>query len=189
MNCPNCGGGLKPVGNRPYFRCPYCETFHFPEPLADGVTVVGGAVGCACPVCANALTRATIDGHGVGYCETCRGLLADNATFNRVVQAKRARAGAEATAEPFDRAELARRLKCPACRKAMDAHPYHAGGNAVIDTCHRCRLVWLDAGELTVLGNFVPRRAPAPIVPPMALEPADPRPTFNLFGFTVTMGD
>ena len=27
MNCANCGGGLKPVGNRPYFRCPYCETY------------------------------------------------------------------------------------------------------------------------------------------------------------------
>jgi Zn-finger nucleic acid-binding protein len=23
----------------------------------------------------------------------------------------------------------------------------------VIDSCHRCRLVWLDAGELTVLGQ------------------------------------
>ena len=31
MNCANCGGGLRPVGNRNYFRCPYCETFHFPD--------------------------------------------------------------------------------------------------------------------------------------------------------------
>lgn len=186
MNCPNCGGGLAPVGNRPYFRCPYCETFHFPEPLADGVTVVGGPVGGACPVCAAALTRATIDGHGVGYCEACRGFLADNATFNRVVQLKRARAGAEPPAEPFDRAELARRVNCPGCRKPMDAHPYHAGGNAVIDTCPRCRLVWLDAGELTVLGRYVPRRAPAALAPP---RPDAPRPTFTLFGFPVTVGD
>ena len=43
----------------------------------------------------------------------------------------------------------------------MDTHPYHAGGNAVIDTCDRCRLVWLDAGELTVIGRYPGRNTPA----------------------------
>ncbi len=65
MNCENCGGGLKPVGNRPYFRCPYCETFHFPQELADGVALVGGTAPQACPVCADPLAHAAIDGHAV----------------------------------------------------------------------------------------------------------------------------
>jgi Zn-finger nucleic acid-binding protein len=40
----------------------------------------------------------------------------------------------------------------------MDTHPYGGGGNAVIDSCFVCRLVWLDAGELTVLERYVPPR-------------------------------
>jgi Zn-finger nucleic acid-binding protein len=40
----------------------------------------------------------------------------------------------------------------------MDAHPYGAGGTAVIDSCHRCHLVWLDLGELAVLEQHAPRR-------------------------------
>src|SRR5437870_813228 len=63
MNCANCGAAMQPVGNRNYFRCPYCETFYFPEETADGVAVVGGDTQYACPVCEKHLTRAAIDGH------------------------------------------------------------------------------------------------------------------------------
>ncbi len=193
MNCTNCGAGLKPVGNRPYFRCPYCETFHFPQELADGVALVGGSVPRACPVCADPLAHAAIDGHAVEYCATCRGFLAANATFNQIVQLKRARnGGVQPPALPFDRDELKRRLKCPSCTKSMDTHPYHAGGNAVIDTCHRCRVVWLDAGEITVLGNYTAPRPTAPLyVPPLSsiYSDPDPRPVLTIFGFPLTIGD
>ena len=94
---------------------------------------------------------------------------------------------------PLDPAELSRRLPCPRCRKRMDTHPYHGGGNAVIDTCHRCRLVWLDAGEITVLGNYSGRRGspvveppPAPAVTPAAAP--TPRPVITIFGFPITIG-
>jgi Zn-finger nucleic acid-binding protein len=33
----------------------------------------------------------------------------------------------------------------------MDVHPYYGPGNAVIDTCGRCALIWLDHGELKVI--------------------------------------
>jgi Zn-finger nucleic acid-binding protein len=192
MNCQNCGAGLEPVGNRPYFRCAYCETFHFPNELADGVALVGGAAPRTCPVCADPLARAAIDGHAVEYCCTCRGLLTANATFNQIVQAKRARnGGTAAPALPFDRAELQRRLKCPCCAKPMDAHPYHAGGNAVIDTCHRCYVVWLDAGEVTILGNYTPARPAAPLyAPPLSssYSDPDPRPVITVFGFPLRLG-
>lgn len=195
MNCFNCGGGLKPVGNRPYFRCPYCETFHFPEELADGVAVVGGSTTHECPVCAERLTNAAIDGHAIGYCHTCRGFLAPNATFNQIVQLKRARNGAtDPVALPFSPDELKRRVTCPGCRKPMDTHPYHAGGNAVIDTCHRCCLVWLDAGEITVLGSYVGKGAP-PVRGADAYGTPDSPPTppeeghITLFGFPIRFGD
>ena len=192
MNCANCGGGMRPVGNRPYFRCPYCETFHFPQELADGVAVVGGEAKHACPVCEQTLTHAAVDGHAVEYCGACRGFLAPNATFSKIVQLKRARHGsAPPAAIPFDRDELKRRVKCPGCRKPMDTHPYHAGGNAVIDTCPRCWLVWLDAGEITVLGSYPARDTPPPVYVPRAgiAREVAPRPIITIFGFPITLGE
>jgi Zn-finger nucleic acid-binding protein len=82
-------------------------------------------------------------------------------------------------------------VMCPCCRKPMDAHPYHAGGNAVIDTCDRCRVVWLDAGELTILGKYQGRSGPVPV--PAEREPEEarkpepePEPVYiSLFGFPI----
>jgi Zn-finger nucleic acid-binding protein len=188
MNCPNCGAGLKPVGNRNYFRCPYCETFHFPEETGDGVAELAGDAAHDCPVCAQSLTRAAIDGHEVSYCNTCRGFLAANATFNQIVQLKRAKNTAPPVPVPFGQDELKRRVACPRCRKPMDTHPYHAGGNAVIDTCYRCYLVWLDAGELTVIGRYTGRSGPIMAPPPReAAPPVQPESAgvINLFGFRI----
>jgi Zn-finger nucleic acid-binding protein len=193
MNCLNCGAGLKPVGNRNYFRCPYCETFHFPEETEDGVAVVGGDTQYACPVCAQQLTRAAIDGHDVSYCRVCRGFLASNSTFGRIVQLKRAKnaSASPPVPVPFAPEELKRRVKCPCCRKPMDTHPYHAGGNAVIDTCHRCHVVWLDAGELTVLGRYQSRSGtvPTPAARPAPATAPEPEPVINLFGFRIRLGE
>jgi Zn-finger nucleic acid-binding protein len=196
MNCANCGGGLRPVGNRNYFRCPYCETFHFPDETGDGVAVLGGEARFACPVCEETLAQAAIDGHDVSYCRTCRGFLATNATFGRVVRMKRAKQPPEPPAAlPFGQEELKRRVACPQCKKPMDTHPYHAGGNAVIDTCHRCHIVWLDAGELTVIGHYRGRSNP-PVrsvttdgePAPPTLAPPEPESTFDLFGFRIRLG-
>lgn len=159
MNCENCGGGLKPVGNRSYFRCPFCETFHFPEETEDGVAVIGDEFDWECPVCEKPLAAAAIDGHPVAYCQSCRGFVAENGVFGHIVQKRRsARPATIPDCQPFAPDELRRRVRCPRCRGAMDTHPYHGGGNAVIDTCARCRLVWLDAGELTVIVRY-PARA------------------------------
>ncbi|HVK14451.1 MAG TPA: zf-TFIIB domain-containing protein [Gemmataceae bacterium] len=184
MNCANCGAGLQPVGGRDYFRCPYCETFHFPTPTTDGVADLGGGTPFACPVCADPLTTAAIHGHDVSYCRTCRGFLCPNDTFGRIVRERRARPSPPARPPvPFDAGELRRKAACPRCRGRMDTHPYHAGGNAVIDTCARCHLVWLDAGELTVLGRYRPRERPAPVP-----EPAPPaEPEVNVFGFPLRL--
>lgn len=189
MNCANCGAGLKPVGNRSYFRCPYCETFHFPEEIGDGVALLTGESLHDCPICAKQLVHAAIDGHDVCYCNVCRGFLATNATFAQIVQLKRAKNGPTPQVPlPFAQEELKRRIKCPCCSKFMDSHPYHAGGNAVIDTCHRCRVVWLDAGELTVLGQYQSRSGTVQ-APPSREVPSEPAPepaeVISIFGFPI----
>jgi Zn-finger nucleic acid-binding protein len=164
--------------------------------MGDGVAVMGGESRFACPVCEEPLTGAAIDGNEVSYCRACRGFLATNATFGRVVQLKRAKqTPAPPVPVPFAPEELKRRVACPRCKKPMDTHPYHAGGNAVIDTCHRCHIVWLDAGELTVIGSYSGRIGPpvrsvrpdgSPALPPP--PPVEPEPTFDLFGFRIKLG-
>lgn len=160
MNCTNCGGGLRLVGNRTYFRCPYCEAFHFPEETEDGVAAIGDPSRLSCPICTDPLTVAAVSGQEVRYCPGCRGILASNATFGKIVAARRTELGSHLPIpEAFEQEELRRRVNCPRCSQTMEAHPYHAGGNAVIDTCSRCHLIWLDAGELAVIARYPARGA------------------------------
>jgi Zn-finger nucleic acid-binding protein len=73
----------------------------------------------------------------------------------------------------------------------MDTHPYHAGGNAVIDTCHRCKLIWLDAGEASVLGKYPDRTGiPAFATVTEKEDEQDPgalAPTFSLLDFLIRL--
>lgn len=147
---------MRPAGNRPAFHCLNCGAFHFPQDTGDGVAVVGGPVGAACPVCRLPLQAAAVEDETVCYCDRCRGFLAPMDAFGRIVAKRRARHGPnEQVAEPFDPAELERALHCPNCDGRMDAHPFPGGGNAVVDTCEECNLIWLDAGELAIIERYV----------------------------------
>jgi Zn-finger nucleic acid-binding protein len=145
------------VGNRGYFRCAHCTRYHFPKETDAGISPLGELVGVDCPVCRKELQAALIDGEKVCYCDTCRGFLTPTALFGLIVTKRRALHGPnEQRPGPFDPAELQRGLKCPHCRKRMEAHPYFGGGNAVVDTCERCGLIWLDAGELAIIERYIP---------------------------------
>lgn len=157
MNCRNCGAAKQPVGARAYFRCEHCGTFGFPSTIGDGIAVLDRDGHLPCPVCRATLGVGTIQGISVQYCDECRGFLTTNAEFGAIVQNRRNDSDAGSGITPaFDRAELRRRLRCPACERSMETHPYGGGGNAVVDTCHRCHLIWLDAGELDVIGRYRP---------------------------------
>ena len=157
MNCPACGAAMQLVGNRKHFHCDHCETFHFPEETNEGVSPLGEPAGCDCPVCHQALQNATIDGEAVAYCEKCRGFLTLTGIFGAIVTKRRQHHAAhEQILEPFDPADLRRRLQCPKCHKPMDTHPFFGGGNAVVETCERCGMIWLDAGELSIIERYIP---------------------------------
>jgi Zn-finger nucleic acid-binding protein len=158
MNCPGCGAALAPVGNRNHLHCSHCDRYHFPQETGDGVCPLGDPAGVRCPVCTDRpLQTALIDGEHLCYCDHCRGFLTKIDTFGVIVTKRRALHGEhEQRPGPFDPAELRRSIKCPACRDRMEAHPYFGGGNAVVDTCERCRLIWLDAGELAVIERYIP---------------------------------
>jgi Zn-finger nucleic acid-binding protein len=159
MNCPGCGAAMKPAGNRNYFLCDHCGNYAFPHDTGDGICPTEDAAGVSCPVCAVPLVTAVIDGETVAYCGRCRGFLTLIPTFGGVVEKRRSLHGPnEQQPAPFDPAELKRVLKCPKCHLRMEAHPYFGGGNAVVDTCERCRLIWLDAGELAIIERYIPHQ-------------------------------
>jgi Zn-finger nucleic acid-binding protein len=160
MNCPNCGAGLETVPNRNHLRCTHCQTVHFPETTGEGIVLLDRQHECDCPCCDGPLAVAALDGENVGYCTDCRGLLLSSEHFALVVaRLREVNPVKHGPVEPIDPAEFRRITHCPQCGVRMDTHTYGGGGNAVIDSCTRCQLVWLDAGELTILERF-PVRVP-----------------------------
>jgi Zn-finger nucleic acid-binding protein len=158
MNCRNCGAAMQPVGGAAYFRCVHCGTFEFPATTDDGVATLTEVTRFPCPVCTDPLTKAAIEGQTICFCGTCRGFLTTNAEFSEVLMRRRAACGDQPSVpRSIDPVELRRRVSCPKCRKPMDTHPYGGGGNVVIDTCHRCHLIWLDAGEMETLARHRPK--------------------------------
>jgi Zn-finger nucleic acid-binding protein len=162
MNCENCGAPLRLVEDRDHFRCEHCETLRFAAPLADSpdrLTLLGEADELACPVCLTPLSHGALDGARVLCCETCRGLLAETETFAHVNRRRRAAYElADVTPRPLDREQLHRELHCPSCTSRLETHPYYGPGNVVIDSCVRCRLVWVDTGELAAIERAAGRR-------------------------------
>lgn len=169
MNCRNCGAAMDLLGARRYFFCRHCGSFHFPEPLDEGVRVLRPDQGpSSCGACKGPLSAATLDeAYDIRYCTRCRGVLLARAHFAEVVERRRAWAASPpVTPSPIDRRDLQRPMTCPACAAAMSTHPYYGPGNVVLDTCSTCDLVWLDYGELTQIAEAPGRdrgrrRAPA----------------------------
>jgi Zn-finger nucleic acid-binding protein len=158
------------VAGRDYFRCDYCISFHFPEGTGeDGVRVLENPTGLECPVCRSALQDGRVEGEAVQFCSSCRGFLATNPAFCGVVHKRRSKRPRGESPNSFEPTELKRKLDCPNCRKRMDTHPYYGGGRVVVDTCPRCTLIWLDAGELTV----IERHNPLPLIGER-IQPAAP---------------
>ncbi len=149
---------MAPVGNRNHLHCAHCDGYHFPQETGDGVCPLGDPAGVPCPVCRDQwLQAALIEGEPVCYCDRCRGFLTAVSLFGVIVIKRRSSHDAhEQRPGPFDPADLHRSLKCPHCKKRMDAHPFFGGGNAVVDTCDRCSLIWLDAGELAIIERYIP---------------------------------
>lgn len=157
MNCLNCAAPLELVANGSHFFCPYCESRHFPTALEDsddGIVATGKPGQHECPCCDDfqALHIGLLEKVRVEYCPRCRGTLMPSESFPIILGRRRRRnAYRDPAPTPLDPTELQRRLPCPECRRNMDVHPFHGPGNAVIDSCHRCRLIWLDHGEFAVL--------------------------------------
>lgn len=156
MNCQNCGAPMTLFREQDYFYCEYCGSFHFPPASSEGIRNLGAnPEGITCPHCRVPLGVVTLDDRFRGYqCPHCQGFLFDRNTFRLTIETRRAMA--TTPADPprrLEPAELERSLRCPACSRPMDTHPYLGPGTLVIDTCKHCNLIWLDNGELNRVIN------------------------------------
>ena len=127
--------------------CGHCGSS---EQLA-GIAVLietAGASELMCPTCQTSLANGKLDGCPLLFCQRCEGLLVEMENFVAVINAARAREQQSATIPPRRQTPGDRTVTCPGCSHPMLSHFYGGPGNLVIDTCERCHLNWLDAGEL-----------------------------------------
>jgi Zn-finger nucleic acid-binding protein len=165
MNCRNCAAPVERLSCSGVIRCTYCDSRDVlsSEGLGlDGVVFLGAPSELDCPACGDQLVSAVIDDHAVRACPGCYGVAIPQATLGLLVTARRATyRGPERPPIPIDAADLSRQRDCPICREPMELHPYYGPGNAVIDSCSSCRLVWLDVGELSAIERAPGLRRPA----------------------------
>ena len=165
MICTQCGGTVDGRILHGRLHCHWCGAQHrLPDALAgdDRITPLAGTSDRCCPQCGPALSLGLMDEQRVEYCGDCHGVLIPSESFAAVVTQRRAGfRGPDANPTPLDPRELDRIVACPACSLRMETHPFYGPGPAVIDSCSRCRLIWLDRGEMHVIESAPGRRGAA----------------------------
>jgi Zn-finger nucleic acid-binding protein len=162
MNCRNCGAPLPTDFENGRHVCDYCDTGIVPRPdssLLEAVVDLGRDAGVDCPVCQNRMTAAQLDESPVSWCAGCRGMLFSDEFFALTVRSRRALYRESGRIpKPLDPRAYDRKLSCSRCHRPMQVHPYYGPGNVVIDSCLPCRVVWVDAGEMTRIEQAAGRR-------------------------------
>lgn len=89
-----------------------------------------------------------MDGLKVEHCAECKGVLLASEVFAMFVRNRRSefREAASQPAIPVSD-PYPPDVKCPNCRRAMNAHPCYGPHLIIIDECIGCGMVWLDCRE------------------------------------------
>ncbi|MCA9053069.1 MAG: zf-TFIIB domain-containing protein [Planctomycetaceae bacterium] len=162
MNCSNCGAPFESIVQSGIAWCAYCDSRRVLSEDGcgvDGVILLGSTTDLDCPACGDQLVSAVMNDCPVRACPSCFGVAVDSDAFGQIVADRRAAyRGADRPPRLLDPRELQHERDCPVCRETMDVHPYYGPGNTVIDACRSCRLIWLDAGEMTAIEQAPGRR-------------------------------
>lgn len=162
MNCLNCGAPTQETSGRGRMVCQFCGSLQLlaaTDDSIDQVILLEQFGDHDCPGCDQRLTKAILEDSEIEMCHVCHGLLLHREVFHDVVWHRRSLyAGGEEPQQPVSQEELKQIRSCPACSGSMETHAYYGPGNAVIDSCARCDLVWLDVGELTTIERAPGRR-------------------------------
>ena len=115
-------------------------------------TLTDRATGVSCPVCQTELRIGAVGGCQFAGCSSCKGMLFQQEVFASLVRHLRAmKPDPQNIPMPLDPKQLNVRRLCPTCAQTFDTHAYGGPGNAVIDTCFQCGVIWFDQGEFTKL--------------------------------------
>jgi Zn-finger nucleic acid-binding protein len=139
---------MRLTGGNASLRCAYCKTVAVVAPDDGGTQFLDAAAGLSCSACGEPLWNAVLAHVAIQACRKCHGILAPMGTFEDLIGNMRAQHPGSEDSPPANPADLKRKVTCPKCRLAMDTHFYFGGGHAVISTCERCELHWLDGGVL-----------------------------------------
>ena len=146
--CDNCGAPLRLDSNTGLLVCDHCGSHTEAPPNSEHVELVK-ETSILCPICSTPLSSSRIGGQPLLCCGRCYGMLIEMGRFALVIDSMRAleprsfRIPLPARQRPGDRI-----VNCPRCVQPMVSHFYAGPGNAVIDSCERCEVNWLDPGEL-----------------------------------------
>jgi Zn-finger nucleic acid-binding protein len=129
-------------------QCDYCKNVVISRADDTGVQLLEEVVDRPCPACSAPLWNSVLALVRLNACKQCHGLLVPMGTFGDLIENMRAEHPETMIPGPADPADLERKVDCPLCHRRMDTHFYYGGGHAVMSTCDRCEVHWLDGGVL-----------------------------------------
>ncbi|MDB4770659.1 zf-TFIIB domain-containing protein [bacterium] len=105
-----------------------------------------------CPACRTDMVVCEIGMNEFAGCPACKGMLFQQPVFAKVSKHLRNQADLPEEIPPLmDHARLKAKRMCHSCGARLQTHSFCGPGKAVIDTCFRCGVIFLNAGELTKL--------------------------------------
>jgi len=134
-------------GERGVLVCDHCGSQKEAAGLIERLELLG-ATSSTCPGCASPLSKARLGGHPLLCCPRCFGTLIEMNRFAAVIDALRIQLRPATVTLPPRPSPRREPIECPSCGQPMIDHVYGGPGNVAIDTCERCLVNWLDAGEL-----------------------------------------
>jgi len=148
MNCPSCGAPLRIADANTSLRCDYCNSVVTVQADEMGVQFVDEVQELTCPNCTLPLWNALLATLSIDSCKKCHGLLVPAGSFEALVDRMRVENLGSEIPALGDAPDLERRVTCPRCSQRMETHFYYGGGHALMSTCERCDLHWLESGVL-----------------------------------------
>ena len=148
MNCPSCGAPMRLASGNASLRCDFCKSVMIAKADDTGVQFLDEVVELMCPVCSVPLWSSVLAALKIEACKQCHGLLVPLGAFEELIERMRGEHPEVAIPAPGDPLDLQQKAPCPKCHQRMETHYYFGGGHAVMSTCERCELHWMNGGVL-----------------------------------------
>ena len=128
------------------------EQHSMPGDFDEGGASLRRPSGVNCPNCHAEVEICELQSIQFLGCPECKGMAFQNQVFGTLIQhLRRSCQLPPVIPEPMDVNALKVRRPCPTCDGMLETHSYGGPGNAVIDSCFACGIVFFDRGELTKL--------------------------------------